>query len=242
MISNSSKRPSVMPRAPLTICRGVLGLVLLSAMGCREPDTSIGGGSGIPFRPAYTLGERQQYDRYDVDQYGYTIPSSQRTLTRRVAAVDTTLYGASGVTMFVDNLQGRTRSDTLLLQVRQNGDVWQYGFLAKLAAQRIGVIIAPHWDPVALFSGGVLASWRVGWIDSARTLPVFAEFKEQQEYFTIPVNGERTIFPAYRIDYTASGYEGSLWLTESPPAIPRAYTSFYSDTTGVLDVLYEIQQ
>ena len=231
--------PPVHRRAPLCICGGaLLFLMLVASPGCRRDSAAVDNTQAIPFRPSFSTGDRHRYDLYDLDLYGSYLPSTKRSLWRRVAGIHEEAVGATGVTVFVDSSgTDSARVDTVYMQFRENGDVWQYGFAAAPLGRFSG---GPRWDLVAAFSAGARSFWRVGWLDSAGTLPVFGEIEDQVDYFAVNVDGTSLLIPAYRVNYTSSDFEGSLWLAEAPASLPRCSLLLGPDTTGTLSVLMQI--
>lgn len=214
-------------------------LVIFSVVfpDCRNNDASTTPSRAIGFSFSFVAGDRFRYDLYDIDRYGFVVASSKRPVWWRVAQTGASLHGAPAVTVIVDS--GLAASpDTVLLRMDAAGDLYRYGFLSEIRMLQGHPGLSETWDRVGAFSLGPATPWRVATIDGV--LPIDAEIRSEQEYFTVLVNGQSTIFPAYRVDFTGATIDATCWFAERPPSIPGTVVSFFQDTTGRSCVLREI--
>ena len=217
---------------------GALVVFPLVLSGCRNNGAATEPSRAIGFSFSFAAGDRFRYDLYDIDRYGYVVTSSKRPVWWRVDRIGASLYNASGVTVIVDS--GLASSpDTVLLRIDAAGDVYRHGFLSEISALSGRPGNVDTWDRVAAFSLGPAAHWRVGSLDSPGLFPVDGEIRSEQEYFTALVDGQSTIFPAYRVNFTGPNIDAICWFAETPSSIPRSVVSFWQDTTGRSYVLRE---
>jgi len=215
--------------------RPALFAILLAAAvfvpSCRENTLTGESSTGISYRPVFRIGDRVRYGLYDISPSGVILQSTKRRCTWTVTATSAFRNGRSGVTVFVDSTAGRP-VDSLLYCFEPGGDVYLYGFLAGIQSLRSGPRIPAGWDRVATFASGTLVQWQVGTLDPGGEDLLYGELRESLEYVVAPVDGQNTLFPAYRVDFTGASVDGSMWFAENPPCLPVMFVSFWMDTTG----------
>jgi hypothetical protein len=216
---------------PLRRFLPVLLPAALLLASCRENGPVTGSTSPLRFQPAFRTGDRFGYGVYEISPTGTVFQSSRQRSTWTVAATAAERNGRSGVTVFVDSAAGGG-TDTVMLCVEPGGDVYLFGFLEAVESLRSMNPPAPRWDRVAAFSLGPLAQWRVGSLSASEEKPLYGEVGDGYEYVSVPVNGENIVFPAYRVDFTGEGVDGSMWFAEEPPCLAIQFVTFWMDTTG----------
>jgi len=222
---------------------GVLGAcaaLLLSSVtlpACRDSSSpeSPGGGFAMAFSP----GAVYEYTMWQLDRYGYRIASSAVSRTWSVVAVDARRQGYDGVTLVVDQIGGLAQ-DTLLLRCLPTGDVYQYGYLARMVARLYGETIPPAWDLLAAFSRGRFAGWTVGVSDSLGLQQVAGQCYGDELLFEVEVNGAREVVPGVRVYHTGDRLDGSLWLADAPAVFLQLREEQYPATGPVYGTVSDI--
>jgi hypothetical protein len=220
----------LLPSLRSSLAAILIGSALLFP-SCRENDSATGSSSAIRYQPSFRTGDRARYSVYDISPSGIILQQTKRPSVWTVIATSATRYGRSGVTVIVDSTAG-SRPDTLFYCFESGGDVYLYGFLSGIESLRSGRRITPGWDRVAVFSAGPLAQWQVGSLDTRDEDPLYGEITDGLEYVAAPLNGENTVFAAYRVDFTGPSVDASMWFAETPPCVPVSFVSFWMDTTG----------
>lgn len=204
-------------RAPaLGVCAALL-LSVGGVPGCRDAAGPEGPDGGGTFAMAFVPGAVYEYTMWRLDRYGYRVPNSGLSRTWSVVAVGADRQGYGDVTLVVDRIEG-LGPDTLLLRTLSSGDVYQYGYLARMVARLYGETIAPGWDLLAAFSRGTVAGWTVGVSDSGGVQRVAGQCYGDELLFEVEVNGAMEIVPAIRVYHTGDRLDASLWLAEAPAA------------------------
>jgi hypothetical protein len=205
-------------RATLRVAFFFLGILSLS---CRQDDTATGT-TPVVFNPTFTVGDTYLYDAILTDEFGYGIYSTRSHASWKVLRTGETLPGFSSITVFQDSAiilrDAPSNLDTVSVAVTPHGDLYRYGFLATIA--RIRKLTPPpdNWDCFAMFSGGMDRSWLVGYMDAARTQPVYGRISGSTDMFAVKVKEQQRVFPAYRVDISGSHIEYSYWVSDQPAA------------------------
>jgi hypothetical protein len=203
----------------------VLSVVLLFvfsgvAEGCRNEENVAAPVQPTAFTLSLPMGTQFLYDTWWLDQAYYPqLPSTKTKTSWRVLSTGETYQGMSGVTIIADSAS--TGRDTLYLAPTSSGDLYIYGFLARLTKRRDRYDIPPRWDHVASFSAGSQSLWTVGVADSLGEDVVTGSVTSSSDYYTTVVDGVTEVFPTYRIDLTGRTLYYSLWFSSSPNAIVR---------------------
>ncbi len=136
--------------------------------------------------------------------------------TRVAIIVDSTFLGNS---QFV-------RADSLYFRFTDEGDVYQYGFLKSLIAERETLNFAPRWDRIAAFSQTLGESWRIMRIDTSMgarsNQTVYGTISSTREYVGVTINGVQRAVLSYRIEITKPRLDYKFWLVDSPTAVAKA--------------------
>jgi hypothetical protein len=200
--------------------RMVVLLLLLPLWGCR--DISSLEGTTSERMVQFHTGDRFLYNVWPTDAWGFVLDSLSSHHTWDVLTTAGQLAGYSDVVVLRDSIFflriGSTELDTLFLRAESNGTVMEYGFLARLVAQREGRVIPPSWDTLVDFRS---PAWSVGALDSTGTNLVGAAFGNQPDYFSVTIDGVSTVFPADRAEMSGNAFDAFLWVSDSPPCFPR---------------------
>ena len=116
--------------------------------------------------------------------------------------------------------------DSLLFRSGDDGDVYQWGFLKALIAERETLNLAPQWDRIAAFSQPLGSSWVIARIDTSiggRTNEtVYGRILTAREYVgPLTINGEERAILSYIIEITKPRLDYTFWLTDSPSAVAK---------------------
>lgn len=210
---------------------GALLVFSVLLAGCRE-ELPLGGSSHRP-TPAFQFmpGDYFSFDNWKLDFFGFRIPSSYYRNSWTVVDTGANLRGAARVVVVIDSTfdstQQLARLDSLLFRFETNGDVFQYGFLASLIAERESLSLAPQWDRIAAFSQPTGTSWVVARIDTgmgaSTQQTVLGTISPTPEYVgPVMVDGEERAILAYRIEITKPKLDYTFWLSDAPTSFPRA--------------------
>jgi hypothetical protein len=213
-------------------------------LSCREANAPVSASTSIPFGFSCSAGDRFIYDGWVINQYGYLVSKSKATYVWNVRATDVTLQGRQHVILIVDSARFANDSsaviDSVYLAVDPNGDLYQYGFLAYLAATRANHTQPKQWDLIAAFSQGPGSRWEVGTWDSAGVERMYGTIQSGQDLFSVAVNGVNMVFPGYQVDIESASLRVSFALSNAPPAVLDIDEEPYLDVTGRYRELREI--
>lgn len=227
LVRNDGKRASHLS----ALCREALLLLLtFVALTCREGIPL--GGAGNLSKPTFgfTPGAYYSFDNWQLNPYGIRIPSSYYRNSWTVADTGVSLYDARGVVVIVDSTFDSTGTtsmvDSLFFRVDEHGDLFQFGFLASLIAERESLTITPKWDRIAAFSVPNGTSWVVARLDTSTGLGseqvVVGNVSPTKQYVgPVFVNDEERAVLSYRIEITKPHLDYIFWLSEAPPSLPR---------------------
>lgn len=201
----------------------VVLFMLCAASGCR--DTTVDSASGVPSGPpvvTFSPGDTLIFDAWALNGFGDRIPSSQTSVLWRVVDTGGTAAGRTRITTIIEQAGPGAppiRRDTLLFQFRADGDIWQYGFLARSVLVRENRTIPYAWDRIAAFSLGAGGIWIVGTQDSAGTDAVQGRVLDDRSFFSVSVNGVETLFRGYSVTLVGTNYEYGFTIAAPPPAM-----------------------
>jgi len=205
-------------------------------LACREGAEPSGSDTPVPLQLHFSPGVTFLYDAWVVNKYGYRLSSTRSRALWRVISVNSDTSGFSSVTTILDSTSILRDSahvlDTLLLAVRQNGDVYRYGFLAQMARIRKRTEVPYLWDRIAALSTGSGTSWLVGYLDAEGKEPVYGRVSGAPELFSVQVNGEHTVYEGFRVDLSGPAFTYSYWLSDAPTSFLRFRFEPDFDTTG----------
>ena len=204
-------------------CAGALLFLLLAPMtGCRESGTGPSGApaqtvAGLVFAPGDTL----LFDAWNYDAYNELVPSSHTAPLWRVQSVNDTWAGAAGVTSISEFSPPEEKpgtTDTLRFRFLANGDIEEYGFIARVVLRREGVRLAPSWDRIAAFSLPTTATWTVGTADTAGQDTLRGTVSGDEQYFIAVLNGVKTVFHGYGVTLSSLDLEYTIIVSDVPSA------------------------
>lgn len=208
--------------------RGLLSVGMLGALtllclwsgliaGCRDSNLGTGPGREGAIFLNFTVGDTFLYDAWELDEFGYRV-NGKKQETLHVVGTGVHAQGMDGVSVVLDSLGG-SQVDTLFLRSTSDGDLYQYGFLARLVKRTSGKTITPRWD-LLLHSGQVSATrWVVGVADSAASDTVQGALIALPEYFAVNINGKPSVFPAYQVELNGLSVQFVFWVTDMPSCI-----------------------
>jgi hypothetical protein len=203
-------------KATLRVAFFVLGLLSFSCRQDASPVESL----SIDFHPVFTPGDEFLYDAILTDRYGYSIPSSRSKARWKVLSTGWTEPGLGIGTVFLDSAsvlrEGSSVYDTVTVAVAPNGDLYRFGFLATIARIRKLPPIPDSWDRIATFSQGSGHGYFVGYMDSAKTAPVYSTITGATDMFAVQVKGQQMVFPAHRVDIVGDHIQHTFWVSDGP--------------------------
>jgi hypothetical protein len=202
--------------------RWMRALVLLLAVlgGCRGDSGVEDAGADGAFVVRMVPGTRMVFDHWQLDRLGARISDSRTTRTWTVIAEDVKAFGFNDAVLVMDSIAGE-RVDSLFFRFSPPGDVFAYGYLARMIQRREGTRVPPGWDRIAAFSLLPPVTWPVGYVDSTQTLRAVGETTGEVLFFEVQLNGVRTAVPARQADISKSNLLASLWLSSTPSAAIR---------------------
>jgi hypothetical protein len=221
------------------LCFVLLAVFAGAMQGCRNGEPATAPEQPLPFALSLPAGAQFAYNTWTLDQRYPQLPAVKSTTTWRVLSTQETYEGMSGVTIIAES--SYTGVDTLYLASTPAGNLYIYGFLARITMQRLGSTIPSRWDLVASFSAGMGGSWTVGPADSLGQDIVHGNIAGASDYYSASVDGVTEVFPTYRIDLTGSSLFYSLWLSSTPNAIVRLLEEPGYETDGTLYELVMIK-
>jgi hypothetical protein len=144
-----------------------------------------------------------------------------KKIVLRVAALDESYAGETGVTSLIETVIPPGLPDTLRFRFLPNGDIEQYGFFARAAQRRRDAAPVPRWDRIGAFSLPVNGVWTAGVLDSAGQATVQGKVVDNGEYYSATVNGVETVFRCVSALLLGPDYEFLLTVSGSPASIVR---------------------
>jgi hypothetical protein len=223
--TRQNARPLIAPLPATALLAATLAVV---SGGCREESS--GPPENVPPRIAFPLNALYRFDVWQLDEYGGRIQGSERGRRWTVLSTDASTLGYDDVTLVGDS--GSEGPRTVSFRFTQDGDIYQYGYLADLVQRLEGRTIAPRWDLIAAFSKGWGSSWTAGILDSAGSELMTGSSSDEVLYFTVTVNGLSTIAAAYPVVLSSRSMESVLWVSENPPAFMRLREERYPLLAG----------
>lgn len=207
-----------------------LALLLFCMMGifaCREHLPVAGSDSTASVAFKFTPGDYFSYENWKLDFYGSKISGSHFRNSWTVADTGQSLRGWNRVAVIIDSTFDTSNRlvsrDTLLFRFDER-NVYQWGFLHRLIAERETLNLAPQWDRIAAFSQPLGSSWAIARLDTSIGAPslqtVYGRISNDQTYVgPITINGVLRAVLSYRIEITKPRLDYSFWLTSSPTMI-----------------------
>ncbi|MBX2993145.1 MAG: hypothetical protein KF749_18485 [Bacteroidetes bacterium] len=205
-------------------------LLLVGTLSCRE-ELPVTGSNTTPFSFRLTPGMWFSFDNWKLDNFGQRIARSYFRNTWTVADTGRALNGRMAVTVVIDSTFDTTgvfaRRDSLLYSTDPNGDVYQWGFLHSLIAERETLQLTPQWDRIAAFSQPLGSSWVIATLDTSIGAPqtenVRGRIGTSSGYVgPILIDGEERTILSYRVEITKPRMYYSFWITDTPASVARA--------------------
>jgi hypothetical protein len=203
----------------------------VSFISCREKLPVDQQTSLTQFNFRLAPGDYFSFDNWKLDIYNRRIPGSYFRNTWTVADTGRTTRGWTRVSLVLDSTYDGAnrlmRTDTLYFRF-DNGDLYQWGFLKSLIAERETLQIAPQWDRIAAFSLPLGESWALARLDTSIGAPetetVYGRVLPTREYVgPLYINGIERAILAYRIEISKPRLDYTFWLADSPTAFSDAF-------------------
>ena len=202
-----------------------LPFLLFSLSSCREqaPTAIQSAPTNLQFR--LPLDSYYSFDNMELDYYGFPVPLSEFRNSWTILDTSAVSLGYQGVTVAVDSIfRTDTRGSDSLARTEYRyfrtvaGDVFEYGFIARLLEQRDSILISPQWDKLFSSSAGANALWTV---ESNDSLPdgVYGSFYSSRELIGTTVNNVPTGVLAYHVEITGQALDIHLWISDAPSCI-----------------------
>lgn len=228
---NRQLMPTIGRKSGTAYC-GMFVLFFLAVLfvSCREDLPLAGANPPSRIDLHFTPGDYFSFDNWQLDYYGRRIRSSYYRNSWTVADTGVSMRGEVDVTVMIDSTFDSTgqlaRLDSLFFRVDANGDLFQYGFLSSLIAERESLNLAPQWDRIAAFSQPRDRSWIIARIDTGMGAPsnqtVVGKILSTQEYIgPVGVDGELRLILCYRIEISKPNLDIILWLSDAPTSFPQ---------------------
>lgn len=213
------------------ISRKIILFVICSLffLSCREKLPVGVSDSTVRLTFRFVPADYFSFDNWKIDIYGNKIQSSYFRNSWNVADTGKSILGWTRVSIVIDStFQGGSqfvRRDSLYFRFTDEGDVYQYGFLKSLIAERETLNLAPRWDRIAAFSRTLGELWEIMRIDTsmgARTnQTVYGTIIPTREYVGVTINGVQRAVLSYRIEITKPRLDYKFWLVDSPTAVAK---------------------
>jgi hypothetical protein len=189
---------------------------------CRQPESTDDTGAAPSFHFAFRTGEQFSSDGWRTNLYGIAIDSTRARHVQIVVTTTGQIAGVSDAVVIADSAitlrTGQVTRDTAFFRLTAEGNIFRYGFLSVLAQKREGREIAKRWD--LIYEAGSTA-WTVGILDASGNERVYANLNGTPDYFSIALNANPTLIPAYRISMSGSKLDYYFWISDSPTCFPR---------------------
>ncbi len=209
----------------ITLC----ALTCAAFLSCREKLPFGVSDSTVRLTFRFVPADYFSFDNWKIDIYGNKIQSSYFRNSWTVADTGRSVLGWTRVAIIVDStFQGSSqfvRRDSLYFRFTDEGDVYQYGFLKSLIAERESLNFAPRWDRIAAFSQTLGNSWEIMRIDTSmggrKNQTVYGTISSAREYVGVTINGVQRAVLSYRIEITKPKLDYKFWLVDSPTAVAK---------------------
>lgn len=199
--------------------------------GCREPSPTVSTPEPVLLQFVLPLYSYYSYDNWIIDRFGHRILSSRYRTSWKVVDTSAAALGFQGVVTVIDSTFSTTvnetdsliQTDSNYFRISSNGDVFEYGFIARLLAQRDSVVVTPTWDKLLSPSVEQNASWIVETGDSVTGGEFRAVFLPSLELVDDSINGVAMGVLAYHVEIAGANLALGLWVGGSPPAFLRKW-------------------
>jgi hypothetical protein len=219
-------------RRPLRAVRTSAFAFLLLGAGCRQHGTDPVDAVLPPPVLSFAVNDSLWMDRTALDDFGGTIPGSLRKVVWRVAGVNGTFDGASGVTTIVETSIPPGGPDTLRFRFLASGDIYQHGFFARILKRRNALPLRAQWDLIGGFSLPIDGTWRAGVLDSLGDYTVQGKVVDNTEYYDAHVNGVETAFRCSSVELSGIDFYYLLTVAGAPATLVRFREETSTTTAG----------
>jgi hypothetical protein len=179
----------------------------------------------------FPLNSYYVFDNWKLSPGGSRIPSSKFRTSWTVVDTGAVVLGFPSVAIVIDStfaVDGRG-ADSLVQTVYRyfrtavNGDMLEFGFIARLFEQRDTIAVNPKWDKLLSPSTEANVFWTVETNDSSTVGTVNARFLPDLETVRDSINGVVLGVLAYHVEIIAGNLALGLWVGGSPPAFLRLW-------------------
>jgi len=206
-----------------------LPLLFILFLGCREEFSSSPAREPVNLEFMFPLNSYYTFDNWKLSPGGSRLSASQFRTSLTVVDTGSVAIGFPGVTILIDSTFARdVRGVDSLVQARYryfrttpDGDLFEFGFIARLFEQRDTVTVNPRWDKLLSPSTETNAYWIVETGDPSSVGTVSARFLPGLETVRDSINGVSLGVLAYHVEITGRDLSLGLWVGGSPPAFLR---------------------
>ena len=206
-----------------------LPFLLILLIGCREQISSTPAPEPVNLQFMFPLNSYYSFDNWKLSPGGNRISASKFRTSWTVVDTGAVAIGFPGVAIVIDSTFARNvhGADSLAqtmyryFRTTSNGDVFEFGFIARLFEQRDTVTVNPRWDKLLSPSTETNAYWIVETGDPSSVGTVSARFLPGLETVRDSINGVSLGVLAYHVEITGRDLSLGLWVGGSPPAFLR---------------------
>ena len=188
-----------------------LPFLLILLVGCREQISSPPAPEPVNLQFMLPLNSYFSFDNWKLSPSGSRISASRFRTSWTVVDTGAVAIGFPGVAIVIDSTFSRDvrGADSLVqtfyryFRISPNGDVFEFGFIARLFEQRDTINVNPKWDNLLSPSAQTNTYWIVETNDS--------------------INGVSLGVLAYHVEITGRNLTLGLWVGGSPPTFLRLW-------------------
>ncbi len=214
----------------------ILPLFFLALSGCREGIPPESDPEPADVRFALLLNAYYSYDNWKLDPDGFHIPSSKFRSAWRVTDTSAVVAGFQGVAIVIDStfakdahgVDSLVRTEYRYFQTSPNGEVFEFGFIARLIEQHDTVDVGSRWDKLLSPPATANTSWIVEAGDSLAGGNIYGTFFPAPELVGATINGVQSGVLAYHVQVTGRNLDVHVWISGTPSAFAR----FRDDSPG----------
>jgi hypothetical protein len=208
-----------------------LPFLLIFLVGCREQISSPPAPEPVNLQFMFPLNSYYSFDNWKLSPSGSRIFASRFRTSWTVADTGAVAIGFPGVAIVIDSTFARDvrGADSLVqtlyryFRTSPNGDVFEFGFIARLFEQRDTINVNPKWDKLLSPSAQTNMYWSVETNDSSTVGTVYARFLPGLETVRDSINGVSLGVLAYHVEITGRNLTLGLWVGGSPPTFLRLW-------------------
>jgi hypothetical protein len=208
-----------------------LPFLLILLVGCREQIYSPPTLEPVNLQFMFPLNSYCSFDNWKLSPSGSRLSASRFRTSWTVVDTGAVAVGFPSVAIVIDSTFARDvgGADSLVqtlyryFRTASNGDVFEFGFIARLFEQRDTIDVNPNWDKFLSPSTEANTFWTVGTNDSSTVGTVYARFLPGLETVRDSINGVSMGVLAYHVEITGRNLTLGLWVGGSPPAFLRLW-------------------